>query len=102
MSLQKLCHDGDADVKTETAKFLGDLSARKIGPENAVLIRIAGRAGIDDLQKSVVQAGKERQAGASAAPFFLACAAGRGEVGLRSSFRPRWMVLRWQSKSRAI
>jgi hypothetical protein len=99
MALQKLRDDGDADMKAEGTKFLGDLSAGKIGPENIVLIGIAGGAWIDDLQKSFVQAGKERQAGAPAAPFFLAWPAGTSAVGLRSSCQPRWTVLRWQSKS---
>lgn len=99
MSLQKLRDDGDADAKAEGTKLVGDLSAGKIGPENAVLIGIAGGAGIDDSQKSFVQAGKERQAGAPTAPFFLAWPTGTGEVGFRSSCKPRWTVLRWQSKS---
>jgi hypothetical protein len=94
MSLQKLRDDGDANAKAEGTKIMGDLSAGKIGPENAVLIGIAGGAWIDDLQKSFVQAGKERQAGASPAPFFLAWPTGTGEVGCRSSARPRWTVLR--------
>jgi hypothetical protein len=89
MSLQKLRDDGDADAKAEGTKLMGDLSAGKIGPENAVLIGIAGSAWIDDLQKSFVQAGKERQTGASAAPFFLARPTGTGEVGFRSSCKPR-------------
>ena len=89
MSLQKLRDDGDADAKAEGTKFLGDLSAGKIGPENAVLIGVTGGAWIEDLQKSLVQAGKERQAGASTAPFFLAWPTGRGEVGFRSSCKPR-------------
>jgi len=89
MSLQKLRDDGDADVKAEGTKLAGDLSAGKIGPENAVLIGIAGGAWIDDLQKGFVQAGKERQAGASSAPFFLAWPMGMGEEGFRSSCKPR-------------
>ena len=59
MSLQKLRDDGDTNTKTEGTKRLGDLSAGKIGPENTVLIGIASGAGIDELQKSFVQAGKE-------------------------------------------
>lgn len=89
MPLQKLRDDGDADAKAEGTKLVGDLSAGKIGPENAILIGIAGSAWIDDLQKSFVQAGKQRQAGTSAAPFFLAWPKGTGEVGFRSSCKPR-------------
>lgn len=99
MSLQELCDRGDANAEAERTKLLGDLSAGKISPEHAVLIGIAGGTWIDDLQKSLVQARKERQAGAPAAPFFLAWPTGKGEVGLRSSCKPRWMVLRWQSRS---
>jgi len=89
MSLQELRDDGDADAKAEGTKFTGNLSAGKIGPENAVLIGIAGSAWIDDLQESFVQAGKERQTCAPTAPFFLAWPTGMGEVGLRSSCKPR-------------
>lgn len=89
VSLQKLRDDGDADAKAKRTKFVGDLSAGKIGPENAILIGIAGRAWIDDLQESFVQAGEERQASAPTAPFFLAWPTGTGEVGFRSSCKPR-------------
>lgn len=89
MSLQELRDDGDADAKAEGTKLVGNLSTGKIGPENAILIGIASGAWIDDLQESFVQAGKERQAGAPTAPFFLAWPTGTGEVGFRSSRKPR-------------
>jgi hypothetical protein len=59
MSLQELRDDGDADAKAEGTKLVGNLSPGQIGPENAILVRIAGGAWIDDLQESFVQAGKE-------------------------------------------
>ena len=99
MSLQKLRDDGEADAKANGTKLVGDLSAGKIGPENAVLIGIASGAWINDFQKSLIQTRKERQASAPTAPFFLAWPTGMGEVGFRSSSKPRWMVLRWQPKS---
>jgi hypothetical protein len=89
MPFQELRDDGDADAKAEGAKLVGNLSPGKIGPENAILVGIASGAWIDDLQESFVQAGKERQAGAPAAPFFLAWPTGTGEVGFRSSCKPR-------------
>ena len=82
MAFQQLRHDGDTDAKTVLAKFLGDLGAREIGPEDSVLIRIARGTWIDDLQKGFVQSGKERQTGASAAPFFRARSAAKGKSRL--------------------
>jgi hypothetical protein len=60
MAFQKLGHDGDAHAKALSQKFLGDLGTRKVGPKNAVLVGIARRVGIDDLQKGLVEAWKKR------------------------------------------
>lgn len=54
MAFQKLGHHTDAHAKTSPQKLLGDLWTRKIGPQNAILIGIARRVRIDDVQKGVV------------------------------------------------
>lgn len=72
MALQKLGHNADTHAKTSPQKFLGDLGTRKIGPQNAVLIGIACRVRIDDVQKGLVDSWKKRQAPLPATPFFRA------------------------------
>ncbi len=68
---QKLRHTGDTDAKASPQKFLGNLGTRKVGPKNAVLVGIACRVGIDDLQKGFVDSRKKRQTALPATPFFL-------------------------------
>ena len=72
MAFQKLGHDGDTHAKASPQKFLGDLGTRKVGPKNAVLVGIARRVGIDDLQKGLVDSWKKRQTALAATPFFRA------------------------------
>ena len=70
MAFQKLRHNGDTHAKASPQKFLGNLGTRKVGPKNTVLVGIARRVGIDDLQKGLVDSGKKRQTAPAATPFF--------------------------------
>ena len=72
MAFQKLRHNGDTYAKASPQKFLGNLGTRKVGPKNTVLVGIARRVGIDDLQKGLVDSWKKRQAALAATPFFRA------------------------------
>jgi hypothetical protein len=81
MAFQKLRHNGDAHAKAATQKFLGNLGTRKVCPKNTVLVGIARRLGIDDLQKGVVDSRKKRQTALAAPPFFRARWGGRSESG---------------------
>lgn len=60
MAFQKLRHDRNTHAKASPQKFLGNLGTRKVGPKNAVLVGVARRVGIDDLQKGFVDAWKKR------------------------------------------
>jgi hypothetical protein len=81
MAFQKLRHDSDAHAKAVSHKFLSDLGTRKIGPKHAVLVRIARRVGIDDLQKGCVDSWKKRQTALPATPFLRARWGGKSESG---------------------
>jgi hypothetical protein len=72
MAFQKLRHNGDTQAKALPQKFLGNLGTRKVGPKNTVLVGIARRVGIDDLQKGLVDSRKKRQTALAATPFFRA------------------------------
>ena len=70
MAFQKLRHNGDTHAKASSQKFLRNLGPRKVGPKNTVLVGIARRVGIDDLQKGLVDPRKKRQTALAATPFF--------------------------------
>lgn len=70
MPLQQLSHDSNTDPKAALAEFVSNRRAGKIGPQNAFPHGIASNAGLDDVQESGVETGKQGQAGFSAAPFF--------------------------------
>ena len=91
MALQKLRHDGNAHAKASPQQFLGNLGTRKVGPQNAVSVGIAGGMGIDNGQKGLVEAWKKRQTALPATPFFRACCGGMSEPGCCNSFSPRSM-----------
>lgn len=81
MAFQKLGHNADTHAKASPQKFLGDLGTRKIRPQNAILIGIARRVRIDDLQKVLVDSWEKRQAPLPAAFFFRARSGGNGGSG---------------------
>ena len=72
MAFQKLRHNGDTHAKASPQKFLGNLGAREVSPKNTVLVGIARRVGIDNLQKGLVNPRKKRQTALAATPFFRA------------------------------
>jgi hypothetical protein len=72
MAFQELRHHGDTHAKASPQKFLGNLGTRKVGPKHTVLVGIARRVGINDLQKGVVDPWKECQTALPATPFFRA------------------------------
>jgi hypothetical protein len=72
MAFQELRHHGDTHAKAARPKLLGDLGPGKVGPKDAVLVRITRRVGIDDLQEDRVDSWKECQTALSAPPFFRA------------------------------
>ena len=72
MAFQELRHNGDAHAKASPQKILDDLGTRQVGPKDAVLVGVARRVGIDDLQEGLVDPWKERQTGLPATPFFRA------------------------------
>jgi hypothetical protein len=60
MAFQKLRHHGDTHAKASPQKFLGNLGAREVSPKNTVLVGVARRVRIDDLQKGRVDPWKKR------------------------------------------
>lgn len=102
VSFQELRDDGDADAKAESQQFVGDLRPGQVGPENALAVGIARGVWIDDFEEGIIETGEEGERRLSAAPFFLARWSGKGGLAIRSSSKPRWMVLRWHSKSVAM
>ena|ERR1700728_149059 len=72
MAFQELRHHGDTHAKAAPQEFLGDLGTRKVGPKHAVLVGVARRLGIDDLQEGRVDSWKEPQTALAATPFFRA------------------------------
>ena len=72
MAFQELRYHGDTHAKAPPPEFLGDLGARKVGPKDTVLVGIARRLRIDDLQEGLVDPGKEHQTALPATPFFRA------------------------------
>ena len=81
MAFQKLRHHGDTHAKASPQKFLGNLGTRKVGPKDTVLVGIAGRVGIDDLQKGLVDPWKKCQTAVAATPLFRARGGGKSESG---------------------
>jgi hypothetical protein len=81
MAFEELRYNGDTHAITSPQNFLGNLGTRKIGPKNGLLIGIARRVRIDDLQKGVVDSWEKRQTPASATPFFRARGGGVGGSG---------------------
>ena len=69
MAFQELRHNGDTHATASPQKFLGNLGTRKVGPKNTVLVGIARRVGIDDLQKGLVDSWKKRPTALAATPF---------------------------------
>jgi hypothetical protein len=68
--IKQLGHDRNADMEAALGEFSGDLSTRKIGPQNAFTHGIAGNTRLDDVEESSIETGKQRQTGFSSAPFF--------------------------------
>jgi hypothetical protein len=101
MPFEELGNDGNTHLEAQGAKLPSDLGSREIGPQRAFLIGIAGRAGIEDFQERFVETRPERQAATPATPFFRARWGGSVAGPFVNSAKPRWTVLRWQSKSRA-
>ena len=81
MTIQELSHDSDTHTKASPQQFFGNLGPRQIGPQNAVLVGVASRPGIDDLQKGSVDSRKKRQTALPATPFFRARRGGKRGSG---------------------